>query len=114
MTGELDVLAAAAAGMEAQREALSISARNVAAAETAGPDGRFARLVPQFTLGPLDDQDDGPVAVEMSGVRTEPGRAGALGEMVTVLDGERAYEANAALFDLGKRLAERTIDLERQ
>jgi flagellar basal body rod protein FlgC len=33
--------------------------------------------------------------------------------MVAVLDAQRAYEANASVFDLGKRLAERTIDMGR-
>jgi flagellar basal body rod protein FlgC len=33
--------------------------------------------------------------------------------MVAVLDAQRAYEANASIFDVGKRLAERTIDVGR-
>jgi flagellar basal body rod protein FlgC len=32
---------------------------------------------------------------------------------VTVLNAERAYEANASVFEAGKRLAERTIDVGR-
>ncbi|MGH7748409.1 MAG: hypothetical protein ACREQ5_27180 [Candidatus Dormibacteria bacterium] len=39
--------------------------------------------------------------------------ADAIVEMVAVLDAQRAYESDASLFDLGKRLAERTIDLGR-
>ena len=34
-------------------------------------------------------------------------------EMVRVLDAQRAYEANASVFDLAKRLAERTIEAGR-
>ena len=37
----------------------------------------------------------------------------AVTEMVSVLDAQRAYEANASVFDIGKRLAERTIDMGR-
>jgi flagellar basal body rod protein FlgC len=29
--------------------------------------------------------------------------------MIAVLDAQRAYEANASIFDIGKRLAERTL-----
>ncbi len=39
--------------------------------------------------------------------------ADALTEMIAVLDAQRAYEANASVFDVGKKLAERTIDLGR-
>ncbi len=35
--------------------------------------------------------------------------ADALTEMIAVLDAQRAYEANASIFDIGKRLAERTL-----
>jgi len=37
----------------------------------------------------------------------------ALGAMVRMLDAQRGYEANASIFDLGKKLAERTIELGR-
>jgi len=37
----------------------------------------------------------------------------AVTEMVSVLGAQRAYEANASVFDLGKRLAERTLDIGR-
>ena len=36
-----------------------------------------------------------------------------LKEMVSVLNASRAFEANASVFDLAKRLAERTLDMER-
>ncbi|HMD02289.1 MAG TPA: flagellar basal body rod C-terminal domain-containing protein [Candidatus Baltobacteraceae bacterium] len=123
---EFDVLRAAAAGMEAQRAALDVAARNVAASET---DGSFARLVPRFELSetsagdaPADyeppeepegaERDAGPV--RFLGTTPQPGsEVNAVTEMIAVLDAQRAYEANASVFDLGKRLAERTIDLGR-
>jgi flagellar basal body rod protein FlgC len=37
----------------------------------------------------------------------------AVTEMVAVLDAQRAYDTNASVFDVGKRLAERTIDMGR-
>jgi flagellar basal body rod protein FlgC len=37
----------------------------------------------------------------------------ALTEMVSMLDAQRAYEADASIFDVGKRIAERTIDVGR-
>ena len=46
----VDLLATAASGMDAQRAALDVCARNVAAAEAAGRDGHFARLIPQFAV----------------------------------------------------------------
>jgi flagellar basal body rod protein FlgG len=39
--------------------------------------------------------------------------ADALTEMIAVLDAQRAYEANASVFDVGKKLAERTLDVGR-
>ncbi len=33
--------------------------------------------------------------------------------MIAVMKASRAYESNAALFDVGKTLAEKTIDLGR-
>jgi flagellar basal-body rod protein FlgC len=135
---EFEVLSAAAAGMDAQRAALEVAARNVAAAEAAPAGGTFARLVPQFSVAPAPqgpqalfgfdegasdapapDSPDSPDSSEELPVRftgTQPERGGdadAITEMVAVLDAQRAYEANASVFDLGKRLAERTIDLGR-
>jgi len=34
-------------------------------------------------------------------------------EMIAVMNASRAYESNASLFDVGKTLAEKTIDLGR-
>ena len=114
---EFDVLISAASGMEAQRAALDVAARNVAAAETTSDGAAFSRLVPRFATSAVDDDggDDGEsVPVRFVGTDVERGvDADAITEMVAVLNAERAYEANASVFDLGKRLAERTLDLER-
>jgi flagellar basal-body rod protein FlgC len=131
---EFDVLSAASAGMDAQRAALDLAARNVAAAEAASPNGSFERLVPRFALAPsepesagsddgfdapddkdpFDDSGAGGAAVRYLGAVPEHGvDADAITEMVAVLDAQRAYEANASVFDIGKRLAERTIDVGR-
>ena len=104
---DLDLLSTAAGGMEAQRAALDVVARNVAAAEAAGPKGSYPREVPEFSIG-ADNQ------LRFAGARTVRGSSvDVLTEMVSALNASRAYEANASVFDLGKRLAERTIDVGR-
>ena len=106
----VDLLDAAAAGMDAQRAALDVAARNVAAAEAAGPNAEYDRLTPLFTVV---DSDDGE-RVEFAGTRTMHGtNVDILTEMIAVMNASRAYESDAAIFDVGKRLAEKTIDLER-
>lgn len=107
---EIDLLATAASAMDAQRAALDVCARNVAAAEAAGRDGHFARLVPQFVLR---DDDDG-ATVTFTGAREERGSSvDVVTEMIAVMNASRAYEADASLFDVGKTLAQRTIDMGR-
>ncbi len=128
---EFDIMQAAAAGMDAQRSALDLAARNVAAAEADGT--QFERLVPRFSVAPTasaseyeppeepaDDAADAAdggeesVPIRYLGAAPEHGTSvDAVTEMVAVLDAQRAYEANASVFDLGKRLAERTIDMGR-
>jgi hypothetical protein len=130
---EFDVLRASAAGMDAQRAALDLAARNVAASEADGPT--FERLIPRYALAPVGDDARGPgddfeppdpsedesdaspgeeLPIRYLGATAERGvPVDAITEMVSVLDAQRAYEANASIFDLGKRLAERTIDLGR-
>ncbi len=102
------LLRAAASGMEAQRAALDVEARNVAAAEAAGPKGSYERLVPRFHFtGGKEDQH-----LTYAGATTQHGSSvDVLTEMVAVLNASRAYEANASIFQIGKRLAERTVDL---
>ncbi len=117
---EFDVLNAAAAGMEAQRAALDVAARNVAAAEASARGTSFERLVPRFSVDPPGDDDavssDDDLAAPVRFLGTEVQRGvdvDAITEMVAVLNAQRAFEANASVFDLGKRLAERTIEVGR-
>ncbi len=105
----LALLKTAASGMEAQRAVLDVEARNVAAAEAAGPKGSYPRLVADFQL--VDD-DGGTPQIAVSGSHVQRGSSvDVIAEMVAVLNATRAYEANASVFDIGKRLAERTIDM---
>lgn len=97
--------------MDAQRAALDVAARNVAAAEAAGQNGEYARMVPLFEVA---ESDAGEPRVEFTGTRIEQGtNVDILTEMIAVMNASRAYESDASIFDVGKRLAERTIDLER-
>jgi flagellar basal body rod protein FlgC len=107
----VDLLESAASGMDAQRAALDVAARNVAAAEAAGPNAEYARLVPIFQI---DENDAAEPRVDFAGTRIERGtNVDILTEMIAVMNASRAYESDASIFDVGKRLAERTIDLER-
>jgi len=132
---EFDIMASAAAGLDAGRIALELAARNVAGAEVHAGPGTFARLVPRFAVAPASaadgdvpappdsfdagDDDDAapggmPAPVRYLGAVAQPGSdVDAVTEMVAVLDAQRAYERNASVFDVGKRLAERTIDMGR-
>lgn len=105
----LGLLKTAASGMDAQRAVLDVEARNVAAAEAAGPKGSYARLVPDFRL---KENDDGAPQIVVAGSHVQRGSSvDVITEMVAVLNATRAYEANASVFDIGKRLAERTIEM---
>jgi flagellar basal body rod protein FlgC len=106
----LGLLKTAASGMEAQRAALDVAARNVAAAEAAGPKGSYERMVPQFSV--IEDGDT-PEVVFAGAAPQRGGSVDILTEMVSVLNASRAYEANASVFDIGKQLAQRTIDMGR-
>ncbi len=131
---EFDVLQTAAAGMDAQRAALDLAARNVAASQADGAS--FERLVPRYAVAaspgdastpdgydPEDPSEDGGgddaegagnLPIRYLGATAERGvPVDTITEMVSVLDAQRAYEANASVFDIGKRLAERTIDMGR-
>ncbi len=143
---EFDILRAAAAGMDAQRAALDVAARNVAAAEATPGHKAFERLMPRYAIAAAQQPGDEPVIddppaepsddagdfdseagvehgddsaapdvpVRYLGARVERGvDVDAVTEMVAVLDAQRAYESNASIFDVGKRLAERTIDAGR-
>ena len=129
---EFDLIRTAASAMAAERSALDVYARNVAAAGAQTADGAFVRLIPRLELDERGDllfagarrtaepaqyrYDPRNPFAERSGVHrgfVAVSPLDVLGEMVAALDAGRAYESGAALFDLGKRLAERTIELER-
>jgi flagellar basal body rod protein FlgC len=121
---ELDLLSVAADGMGVQRALLDVAARNVAAAQASSPEHPYPRLVARFAGADPSDafldvpDDDGDADGDLGGTRlagtVRSGEtADALTEMIAVLDAQRAYEANASVFDVGKRLAERTIDVGR-
>lgn len=113
MIGEdtLGLLSTAASGMEAQRAALDVAARNVAAAEAAGPTGSYERMVARFEL---TSDPQGNSRVRFAGAQVLHGSSvDMLTEMVSVLNASRAYQANAAIFDVGKQLAQKTIDMGR-
>lgn len=120
---EFDVLSVAADGMSVQRTLLDVAARNVAAAQAATPEHPYPRLVARFAAAQPDDgfepfADDGESADDVNWTRfTGTVRGGdtadSLTEMIAVLDAQRAYEANASVFDVGKKLAERTLDVGR-
>lgn len=116
---EFDLLGGAARGMALQRGLLDIAARNVAAAQASTPDRPYPRLVADLTAavsesadGDESDDESGSVDLPLP-TRSVPGSADALTEMIAALDAQRGYEANASLFDTGKRIAERAIDLGR-
>lgn len=114
----LPLFDAAARGMAEQRALLDVAARNLAAAQAAPPGAAFERLVARAVPEPRDDDDafsdgadpgdDPPFTFERV-----PGGGDALTELIAVLDAQRAYEADASVFDVGKRLAERTLDVGR-
>jgi flagellar basal body rod protein FlgC len=107
----IPLLDSAAAAMDAQRAALDVAARNVAAAEAAGPEGSYARLTPEFRV---EEGDDGDPRVLFSGSHVETGtNVDMLTEMIAVMNASRAYESDAAMFDAGKTIAEQTLDLGR-
>ena len=108
---KIDLLDAAASGMDAQRAALDVAARNMAAAEAAGPNAGYARMIPVFRIATSDDGDE---RIEFTGTRIERGtNVDILTEMIAVMNASRAYESDASIFDVGKKLAEKTLDLER-
>lgn len=123
---EFGLLDVAARGMTAQRELLDLDARNVAAAQAAIPGHPYERLVARFMAAPDadavaipdpsgDGDGDGDADAMNDPVRItrEPGTGDALTELIATLDAQRSYEASASVFDIGKRLAERTLDIER-
>ncbi|MGH7736694.1 MAG: flagellar basal body rod C-terminal domain-containing protein [Candidatus Tyrphobacter sp.] len=106
----VDLLATSASAMDAERAALDVAAKNVAAAEAAGPNGVYPREVPVFTV----TQEPRGSFVSFAGTRSQRGtNVDILTEMLAVMNASRAYESDAAVFDAGKTLAQRTIDMGR-
>jgi flagellar basal body rod protein FlgC len=105
---ELDLLAAGAQGMARERMVLEVAARNVAASQASTPGHEYHRLVADFADGADMGADDLEPRVRET---NEP--VDALTEMVSMLDAQRSYEADASIFDVGKRVAERAMDLGR-
>jgi flagellar basal body rod protein FlgC len=94
-------------------------ARSVAGSEArfvAGPEARFvaaaASEADTFDAPDPDGEGEDDTANPIA-VTSETGTGDALTELIATLDAQRAYEANASIFDIGKRLAERTLDIER-
>ena len=121
---EFDLLSIAADGMGVQRTLLDVAARNVAAAQASTPQHPYPRLVARFAASAADDaflalpgedanDEDGASRTSFSGTVVSGETADALTEMIAVLDAQRAYEANAGVFDVGKKLADRTLDVGR-
>ncbi len=120
---EFDLLSIAADGMSVQRTLLDVAARNVAAAQASTPDHPYPRFVARFAARASDDGFSGVPDDEDAGgddarsdlvVAARSGEgADALTEMIAVLEAQRAYETNASVFDVGKKLAERTLDVGR-
>jgi flagellar basal body rod protein FlgC len=140
---DFDIFGAAASGMQAQRAAMDVDARNVALSATGDVRHPVHGLVPQFasTLATQQDAGESPVAaiearldetfdgdeggvwgsqddgggqvVAFTGVRPSAAPIDSISEMINVMDAQRAYEADASVFDVGKRLFERTVDMGR-
>lgn len=121
---EFDLLSVAADGMGMQRTLLDVAARNVAAAQASTSQHPYPRLVAHFTArdpdetfidlpsdGEAGDADSG--GMSFAGTAPSGEVADALSEMIAVLDAQRAYEANAGVFDVGKKLVDRTLDVGR-
>jgi flagellar basal body rod protein FlgC len=119
---EFNLLSIAADGMGVQRTLLDVAARNVAAAQASTPQHPYPRLVAQFAAGdpadaliaiPGEDPEPDEPGTSFTGTAPSAENADALTEMIAVLDAQRAYEANAGVFDVGKKLADRTLDVGR-
>ena len=111
---ELDLLDRAAGGMALQRDVLDLAARNVASAQASTPGHPYSRLVADVAhANARDDDDDDANQDGIVGVHRERGTGDPLTELIAVLDAQRAYETDASLFDVGKRIVERTLDVER-
>jgi flagellar basal body rod protein FlgC len=103
---QIPLLSLAAGAMDAQRGALDIYARNVAAAQVAGSGG-FTRFEPELSV----DEQGIPYIHGTHAQHVASG--GIITEMLAMMQAQRAYEGDATVFTLGKHLAEQTIAIER-
>ncbi len=113
---EFALLDDAARGMAMQRTLLDLAARNVAAAQASTPGHPYARLIARSldaSPAETDDAFSDEAPSEMPRIVQVPGTGDPLTELIAALDAQRAYEADASLFDIGKRIAERTLDVDR-
>ncbi len=115
---EFDLLGAAANGMARERIALDLAARNIALAQASTPDHPQHRLAAVFARAVDTADEDGDVGESSTddiayAVRPGAENADAITELIAALDAQRGYESNASLFDIGKRLAERTLEVGR-
>jgi flagellar basal body rod protein FlgC len=112
---EFDMLGTAADGMARQRILLDTAARNVAAAQASTPDKPQARLAAVFAgaVDAANGDDDADADEPAYALRPQRESADAIGELIAALDAQRGYESDASLFDIGKRLAERTLEVGR-
>jgi flagellar basal-body rod protein FlgC len=85
-----------------------------AAFAAAEPMERLAAADPAGAfIDAADGGEDDPGGTRFAGTVRSGETADALTEMIAVLDAQRAYEANASVFDVGKKLADRTLDVGR-
>ncbi len=117
---EFALLGAAADGMARERVLLDTAARNIAAAQASTPAHPEPRMAAIFASA-VDDADDADADSDADDGAREPAftlrrtgeSADAITELIAALDAQRGYESDASLFDIGKRLAERTLDVGR-
>jgi flagellar basal-body rod protein FlgC len=147
---DFDILGYAASGMEAQRGALDVAARNIALAQTGDPSRPTKAYAPVFSVdqeavsgnpfasmvkaaGADDADEEEPDAqngddsgasdaesastggdaglVAMTGVKKTNIDDSAITQMVEMMNAQRAYEANASVFDVGKSVLQKTLSI---
>jgi flagellar basal body rod protein FlgC len=102
----IPLLSLAARSMETQRGVLDVFARNIAAAQVAGANG-FVRFEPILN----QDEEGAPTITSLRARHVK--NDGIVGEMLAIMQAQRAFESDATMFSLSKHLAEQTIAVER-
>jgi flagellar basal-body rod protein FlgC len=124
-------------GLSAERTRVNIASSNLANAETTrtAAGGPYRRLDPVFSAVPLTAAPDGPAAVEVARIATDPSQgkrtyspghpdADADGfvlmpnvnpvhEVVNLLSASRGYDANSTAIETLKQMAGRALDILR-